>query len=52
MEEIFHKEGEDEKALIDKIMLPQLTFIELGSLPKLIGFCTGVVPVKLVQPSI
>ena len=52
MEECFHKEGEDEKALNDKIMLPQLTSIELGSLPKLIGFCTGVGPVELVQPSL
>ena len=47
MEEIFHKEGEDEKALIDKIMFPQLTSIKLGSLPRLIGFCIGVGPVEL-----
>ncbi|KAK4581001.1 hypothetical protein RGQ29_024601 [Quercus rubra] len=52
MEDCFHKEGEDEKALNDKIMFPQLTSIELGSLPKLIGFCTGVGPVELVQPSL
>ena len=52
MEECFHKEGEDKKAIIDKIMFPQLTFIELGSLPRLIGFCTGVGPVELVQPSL
>ncbi|KAK4581016.1 hypothetical protein RGQ29_024613 [Quercus rubra] len=52
MEECFHKEGEDEKALNDKIMFPQLTSIELGYLPKLIGFCTGVGPVELVQPSL
>ena len=52
MEEIFHKEGEDEKALIDKIMFPQLTSIKLGSLPRLSGFCTGMGPVELVQPSL
>ena len=52
MEEIFHKEGEDEKALIDKIMFPQLTSVELGLLPRLIGFCTSVGPVELVQPSL
>nr|XP_023928386.1 uncharacterized protein LOC112039719 [Quercus suber] len=38
MEECFHKEGKDEKELNDNIMFPQLTSIELGSLPRLIGF--------------
>ena len=52
MEECFHKEGEDEEALNDKIMFPQLKSIELGPLPRLIGFCTGVGPVELVQPSL
>nr|POE95341.1 putative disease resistance protein [Quercus suber] len=52
MEEIFHKEGEDEKALNDKIMFPQLTSINMDYLPGLIGFCTGVGPVELVQPSL
>ena len=50
MEGCFHKEGEDEKALNDNKMFPQLTSIELDSLPRLIGFCTGVGPVELVQP--
>ncbi|KAM3690832.1 hypothetical protein ACJW31_09G149400 [Castanea mollissima] len=52
MEEIFHEEGEDEKTLIDKIMFPQLTSINMYHLPRLIGFCTGVGPVELVQPSL
>ncbi|KAL4607482.1 hypothetical protein ACB092_09G177600 [Castanea dentata] len=52
MEEIFHKEGEDEKTLNDKIMFPQLTSINMYRLPRLIGFCTGVGPVELVQPSL
>ena len=52
MEGCFHKEGEDDKALNDNIMFPQLTSIELDSLPRLIGFCTGVGPVELVQPSL
>ncbi|KAK7830150.1 hypothetical protein CFP56_028536 [Quercus suber] len=53
MEEIFPKEGEDEKELNDKkIMFPQLTHIELQGLPRLIGFCAGVGPVELVQPSL
>uniref|UniRef100_A0A7N2M364 Disease resistance protein At4g27190-like leucine-rich repeats domain-containing protein n=1 Tax=Quercus lobata TaxID=97700 RepID=A0A7N2M364_QUELO len=52
MEGCFHKEGEDEKALNDNKMFPQLTSIELDSLPRLIGFCTGVGPVELVQPSL
>ena len=42
MEEIFPKEGEDEKAL-DVIRFPELTSIELSILPKLIGFCTSKV---------
>ncbi|XP_050245316.1 uncharacterized protein LOC126693402 [Quercus robur] len=46
MEECFHKEGEDE------IMFPQLTSVRLDSLPRLIGFCTGVGPVEPVQPSL
>ena len=50
MEEIFHKEGEDEKALNDKIMFLQLTSIKMDYLPRLIGFCTSVGPVELVQP--
>ena len=52
MEECFHMEGEDEKALNDKIMFLQLTSVELDSLPRLIGFCTGMGPVELVQPSL
>ncbi|KAK7840924.1 hypothetical protein CFP56_016128 [Quercus suber] len=44
MEGCFHKEGEDEKALNDNIMFPQLTSIELDSPPRLIGFCTSVGP--------
>ena len=52
MEGCFHKEGEDDKALNDNIMFPQLMSIELDSLPRLIGFCTGVGPVELVQPSL
>ncbi|KAM3703298.1 hypothetical protein ACJW31_04G085600 [Castanea mollissima] len=51
MEEIFPKEGEDEKAL-DKIMFPQLTLLKLWSLPRLTGFCTGMGPVQLVQSSL
>ncbi|KAL4633290.1 hypothetical protein ACB092_04G112700 [Castanea dentata] len=51
MEEIFPKEGEDEKAL-DKIMFPQLTLLNLQCLPRLTGFCTGVGPVQLVQSSL
>ena len=51
MEEIFPKEGEDVKAL-DKIMFPQLALLHLQSLPILVGFCTGVGPVQLVQSSL
>ena len=51
MEECFHMEGENEKEL-DKIMFPQLTSIQLHDLPRLIGFCTGVGPIELVQPSL
>ena len=50
MKEIFRKEGEDEKAL-DKIMFPQLTLLHLNC-PRLIGFCTGMGPVQLVQSSL
>ncbi|XP_050255645.1 disease resistance protein RPS2-like isoform X2 [Quercus robur] len=51
MKEIFPKEGEDEKAL-DKIMFPQLTLLHLERLRSLIGFCTSVGPVQLVQSSL
>ena len=51
MEEIFPKEGEDVKAL-DKIMFPQLAVLQLQILPILVGFCTGVGPVQLVQSSL
>nr|POE70241.1 putative disease resistance protein [Quercus suber] len=51
MKEIFPKEGEDEKAL-DKIMFPQLTLLHLEGIRRLIGFCTGVGPVQLVQSSL
>nr|XP_023924810.1 probable disease resistance protein At4g27220 [Quercus suber] len=53
MEEIFSKEGEDEKELNEKkTMFPQLTHIELRGLPRLIGFCTNMGPIELVQPSL
>ena len=53
MEEIFPKEVEDEKELNEKkIMFPQLTHIELRGLPRLIGFCTDVGPIELVQLSL
>ena len=51
MEECFPKEGEDETEL-DKITFRQLTSIDMVVLPRLIGFCTGVGPVELVQPSL
>ena len=51
MEECFHMEGENEKEL-DKIMFPQLTSIQLHDLPRLIGFCIGMGPVELAQPSL
>uniref|UniRef100_A0A2N9GTG6 AAA+ ATPase domain-containing protein n=1 Tax=Fagus sylvatica TaxID=28930 RepID=A0A2N9GTG6_FAGSY len=50
MEEIFSKEGQDEKAF-DMIKFPQLKYVGLGYLPRLIGFCTFVDPIELVQPS-
>ncbi|XP_075636902.1 putative disease resistance protein At4g27220 [Castanea sativa] len=49
MEECFHNEGEDEKALNDKIMFPQLTSIELDSLPRLIGFCTSMESTPIIS---
>ena len=48
MEEIIFKEVEDEETH-DMIKFPQLTSINLSSLPRLIGFCTTV---ELVQPSL
>ncbi|XP_050242395.1 probable disease resistance protein At4g27220 [Quercus robur] len=51
MEEIFPKEGEDEKAL-EVIRFPELTSIKLFILPKLIGFCTTVYRNGPVQPSL
>jgi hypothetical protein len=50
MEEIFSKEGQDEKAF-DMIKFPQLKHVELSNVPRLIGFCTFVDPIELVQPS-
>jgi hypothetical protein len=50
MEEIFSKEGQDEKAF-DMIKFPQLKHVELYDVPRLIGFCTFVDPIELVQPS-
>ncbi|GMY19458.1 probable disease resistance protein At4g27220 [Fagus crenata] len=50
MEEIFSKEGEDEKA-VDMIKFPMLTHISLLELRRLIGFCKPMDPVELVQPS-
>uniref|UniRef100_A0A2N9GRM5 Uncharacterized protein n=1 Tax=Fagus sylvatica TaxID=28930 RepID=A0A2N9GRM5_FAGSY len=50
LEEIFSKEGEDEKA-VDMIKFPKLTLISLDVLPRLIGFCKPMDPVELVQPS-
>jgi hypothetical protein len=50
MEEIFSKEGQDEKAS-DMIKFPQLKHVELSDVPRLIGFCTFVDPIELVQPS-
>jgi hypothetical protein len=50
LEEIFSKEGEDEKA-VDMIKFPKLTNISLLGLPRLIGFCKPMDPVELVQPS-
>ena len=51
MEEIIFKEVEDEETH-DMIKFPQLTSINLSSLPRLIGFCTTVDPVELAQPSL
>ena len=51
MEEIIFKEVEDEETH-DMIKIPQLTSINLSSLPRLIGFCTTVDPVELAQPSL
>ncbi|XP_030924603.1 probable disease resistance protein At4g27220 [Quercus lobata] len=51
MKEIFCKEGEDGKAL-DRIMFPELRYINLSYVPRLIGFCTVEGPVDLVQPSL
>uniref|UniRef100_A0A2N9GRD6 Uncharacterized protein n=1 Tax=Fagus sylvatica TaxID=28930 RepID=A0A2N9GRD6_FAGSY len=50
MEEIFSKGGQDEKAF-DMIKFPQLKCVGLGYVPRLIGFCTFVDPIDLVQPS-
>ncbi|GMY19447.1 probable disease resistance protein At4g27220 [Fagus crenata] len=50
MEEIFSKEGQDEKAF-DMIKFPQLKYVGLSYVPRLIGFCTFVDPIELVQPS-
>uniref|UniRef100_A0A2N9G551 Uncharacterized protein n=1 Tax=Fagus sylvatica TaxID=28930 RepID=A0A2N9G551_FAGSY len=50
MEEIFSKEGQDEKAF-DMIKFPQLKLVTLENAPSLIGFCTFVDPIELVQPS-
>uniref|UniRef100_A0A2N9FCN5 NB-ARC domain-containing protein n=1 Tax=Fagus sylvatica TaxID=28930 RepID=A0A2N9FCN5_FAGSY len=53
LEEIFSKEGEDEKA-VDMIKFPKLTHMgsRLSLLRRLIGFCKPIVdPVELVQPS-
>uniref|UniRef100_A0A2N9FC43 Uncharacterized protein n=1 Tax=Fagus sylvatica TaxID=28930 RepID=A0A2N9FC43_FAGSY len=50
MEEIFSKEGQDEKAF-DMIKFPQLKHVELYYVPRLIGFCTFVDPIELVQPA-
>ena len=50
MEEIFSKEGEDEKA-VDMIKFPKLTHISLSFLHRLIGFCKPMDPIELVQPS-
>jgi Leucine-rich repeat (LRR) protein len=50
MEEIFSKEGQDEKAS-DMIKFLQLKHVELSDVPRLIGFCTFVDPIELVQPS-
>uniref|UniRef100_A0A2N9HDZ6 NB-ARC domain-containing protein n=1 Tax=Fagus sylvatica TaxID=28930 RepID=A0A2N9HDZ6_FAGSY len=50
LEEIFSKEGEDEKA-VDMIKFPKLTRISLFRLQKLIGFCKPMDPVELVQHS-
>ena len=51
MKEIFCKEGEDGKAL-DRIMFPELRYINLSYVPRLIGFCIVEGPVDLVQPSL
>ena len=51
MKEFFCKEGEDGKAL-DRIMFPELRYIDLSYVPRLIGFCTVEGPVDLVQPSL
>ncbi|GMY19467.1 disease resistance protein RPS2-like isoform X2 [Fagus crenata] len=50
MEEIFSKEGQDEKAF-DMIKFPQLKYVRLAIVPRLIGFCTFMDPIELVQPS-
>ena len=50
LEEIFSKEGEDEKA-VDMIKFPKLTHISLSFLHRLIGFCKPMDPIELVQPS-
>ncbi|GMY19465.1 disease resistance protein RPS2-like isoform X2 [Fagus crenata] len=43
-------EGQDDKAF-DMIKFPQLKHVELSEVPRLIGFCTFVDPIELVQPS-
>ncbi|GMY19498.1 disease resistance protein At4g27190-like [Fagus crenata] len=50
LEEIFSKEGEDEKA-VDMIKFPKLKLISLSILRRLIGFYKPMDPVELVQPS-
>ncbi|GMY19510.1 probable disease resistance protein At4g27220 [Fagus crenata] len=50
MEEIFSKEGQDEKAF-HMIKFPQLEYVRLANVPRLIGFCTFMDPIELVQPS-
>ena len=50
LEEIFSKEGEDEKE-VDMIKFLKSTHITLEVFPRLIGFYKPMDPVELVQPS-